>query len=104
MQRCLIPNGAVISDQTGMRYINLRNPAVQELLGLIPDAISNPLKHELLETYLKLEDFKLSDAREILINLLSRDDLATLATAEMAPLTKKHVEGCIRDILQEIKS
>ena len=94
----------VISDQTGMRYINLRNPAVQELLGLIPDAISNPLKHELLETYLKLEDFKLSDAREILINLLSRDDLATLATAEMAPLTKKHVEGCIRDILQEIKS
>ena len=94
----------VISDQTGMRYINLRNPAVQELLGLIPDAISNPLKHRLLEAYLKLEDFKLPDAREILMNLLSRDDLATLATAEMAPLTKKHVEERIRDILQEIKS
>ena len=94
----------VISDQTGMRYINLRNPAVQELLGLIPDAISNPLKHRLLEAYLKLEDFKLPDAREILMNLLSRDDLATLATAEMAPLTKKHVEGLIRDLLKEIKS
>ncbi len=94
----------VISDQTGMMYINLRNPAVQELLELIPDAISNPLKHKLLEVYLKLEDFKLSDARETLINLLSRNDLATLATAEMAPLTKKHVEGRIRDIMQEIKS
>lgn len=94
----------VISDQTGMRYINLRNPAVQELLELIPDAISNPLKHRLLEAYLKLEDYRLPDAREILINLLSRDDLSTLATAEMAPLTKKHVEGLIRDILQEIKS
>lgn len=93
----------VISDQTGMRYINLRNPAVQELLELIPDAISNPLKHRLLKAYLKLEDFKLPDAREILINLLSRDDLATLATAEMAPLTKKHVEERIREILQEIK-
>ena len=94
----------MISDQTGMRYINLRNPAVQELLELIPDAISNPLKHKLLQAYLKLEDFKLSDAREILLNLLSRDDLGTLATAEMAPLTKKYVEGRIQDILREIKS
>ena len=54
----------VISDQTGMRYINLRNPAVQVLLRLIPDAISNPLKHRLLEAYLRLEDFKLREARE----------------------------------------
>ena len=63
-----------------MRYINLRNPAVQILLKLIPDAISNPLKHRLLEAYLRLEDFKLREAREIVVDLLSRDDLATQAT------------------------
>ena len=94
----------VISDQTGMRYINLNNPAVQGLLRLIPDATSNPLKHRLLEAYLRLEDFKLSDAREILIELLNRDDLELLATVEMAPLTKEHIGRRIREILGEMES
>ena len=97
-------NRRVISDQSGMRYINLLNPAVRGLLRLIPDATSNPLKHKLLEAYLRLEDFKLSEAREILVELLGRDDLAMLAKVEMAPLTKEHIARRIRELLGEIES
>ena len=96
-------NRRIITDPTGVRYINLRNPEVQQLLRLLPDAISNPLKHKLLEGYLRLEDFKLREAREILIGLLSSDNLPALARAEMAPLTKNHLEGRISDLLQKLK-
>ena len=94
----------IISDETGMRYINLRSPSVQNLLKLIPDATSNPLKHKLLEVYLRLEDFKLADAREILVDLLKSENLATLAQAEMAPLTKKYVDSLICELLQGLES
>ena len=93
-----------ISDQSGTRYINLRNSEVQELLRLIPEAISNPLKHKLLEAYLRLEDFKLSDVREILVELLGKKDLEKLATAEMAPLTKEYIALRIRELLGENES
>lgn len=94
----------IISDHTGTRYINLNNPSVQELLRLIPDATSNPLKYRLLEAYLVLEDFKLQEAKLILVGLLSNRDLATLARAEMAPLTKKHLDSLVRDLLSGIES
>ena len=94
----------VISDQTGMRYINVNNPVIQSILKLIPDATSNPLKHRLLEAYLRVEDFKLAEARNILVELLSRDDLEMLATAQMAPLTKEHLAQRIRELLREVES
>ncbi len=94
----------IISDQTKVRYLNLRSPSVQNLLKLIPDAISNPLKHRLLEAYLMIEDFKFADARGILVDLLKSENLATLAQAEMAPLTKKYVDSLICKLLQGLES
>ena len=79
----------VISDQTGKRYVNLRSPSIQELLKTIPEATSNLLKHKLLEVFLNLEDYKFAEARSNLIGLLNSKDLGSLATTEMAPLTKK---------------
>ena len=49
----------VISDRSGIRYINLRNHEVQQLLKIIATAVSNPLKSRLLEAYLKIEEFRL---------------------------------------------
>ena len=94
----------IITDQSGTRYINLQSPVIQRLLKLIPEAISNPLKHRLLETYLKLEDFKLPEAREILLDLLENKNLQTLAMGEMAPLTKKYVNKSVDRLLLELES
>ena len=93
----------VITDRSGTRYINLRNPDVQSLLGVIPEAISNPLKSRLLEAYLKIEDFRFRDARELLSELLKSSDLETPAGLDVAPLTRQYIEAQIKRLLSELK-
>ena len=92
----------IITDRSGIKYINLRNENVQDLLRIIPKAVSNPLKNKLLEAYLKIEEFKLFEARKILVNLLESDDLQTLAGVEIAPLTQKYIESRIGELLSEL--
>ena len=92
----------IITDSTGIKYINLRNQDVQEILKVVPQAISNPLKNRLLEAYLKLENYQFHDAREILTELLKTDDLISLADADTAPFTQKHVESLVAEILLEL--
>ena len=92
----------VIRDRSGIRYINLRHPDVQRLLKIIAPAASNPLKNRLLEVYLKLEEFRLHDARQIVTELLSSDDLASLAAGDVAPLTRKHLDSLIQELLSEL--
>ena len=92
----------IITDRSGIKYINLRNENVQDLLRIIPKAVSNPLKNKLLEAYLKIEEFKLFEARKILVNLLESDDLETLAGVEIAPLTQKYIESRIDELLSEL--
>lgn len=92
----------VISDRSGIRYINLRNHDVQQLLKIIAVAISNPLKNRLLEAYLKIEEFHLRGARRIIMDLLATEDLSTLASGDVAPLTRKHVESLVSELLSEL--
>ena len=92
----------VIRDRSGVRYINLRHPDVQQLLKVIAVATSNPLKNRLLEIYLKIEEFRLHDARRIVTDLLANEDLAALAAGDMAPLTRRHVDSLIQELLSEL--
>ena len=92
-----------ITDHSGVRYINLRNPDVRNLLSVIPHAVSNPLRNRLLDVYLKLEDYRLSDARASLLELLATDNLQGLASVDAAPLTRRHVEAHIKDLLSEFE-
>ena len=92
----------VITDSSGIKYINLRNKDIQEILKVVPQALSNPLKNRLLEAYLKLEDYQIHDARVLLTELLKSDDLISLAIADTAPFTQKYVDSLITNILLEI--
>ena len=92
----------VISDRSGIRYINLRNRDIQQLLKSIAVAVSNPLKGRLLEAYLKIEEFRLRDARQIVLDLLATDDLSPLASGDLAPLTRKHVDSLVRELLSKL--
>ena len=93
----------VITDRSGIKYINLKNADVQNLLKVIPDAVSNPLKQMLLEAYLKIEDFKFRDARQILVELLRADNLEALAGIDVAPLTRDLIAAEIKELLVELK-
>ena len=94
----------VISDRSGIRYINLRNHEVQQLLKVIATAVSNPLKSRLLEAYLKIEEFRLRDARQIVMDLLATEDLSALASGDVAPLTRQHIESLVTKLLAEAES
>lgn len=90
----------VVTDHTNKRYINLNNLQIQELLKYIPDSASNLLKNRLLEIYLYIEDFKLGDARKILLELLKNEHLETLASTSIAPLTKELLQSIILEELE----
>ena len=92
----------IIIDRSGTKYINLRHPEVQNLLAVIPAAVSNPLKKRLLETYLKIEDFSLREARRILVELLQSDDLEVMAELDVAPLTREYIASQIKQLLAEL--
>ena len=93
----------VIADSTGVKYVNLRNEDVQEILDAIPEAVSNPLRIRLLEAYLQLEIFQFHTARKMLKELLLTEELAVLANAETAPFTKRHMEELVRALGAELK-
>ena len=92
----------VIADSTGTKYINLRNKDVQEILTIVPQAVSNPLKYKLLEVYLKIENYQFKEARLVLMELLKDNNLVSLAVAETAPFTKKRIESLIDELRAEI--
>ena len=93
----------VITDSTNTKYINLRNSDVQQILRVVPQAVSNPLKNKLLEAYLKIETFQLKEARLVLMELLKDNDLNSLAVAEIAPFTEKHIESLVSKFLAEME-
>ena len=92
----------VITDSTGVKYVNLQNKDVREILGAIPRAISNPLRIRLLEAYLQLEIYQFHSARSILKELLLTDGLAELARVETAPFTKRYIESLIKELSAEL--
>ena len=92
----------VIADSTGVKYVNLRNEDIQEILRIIPRAISNPLQSRLLDAYLQLETYQFHSARRILRELLLTEELSSLANSETAPFTKRHMESLIKDLRSEL--
>ena len=92
----------VIADSTGIKYVNLRNEDIRQILDIIPGAISNPLRSRLLDAYLQLETFQFQAARRILRELLMTKDLSSLANSETAPFTKTHMERVIKELRRDL--
>jgi hypothetical protein len=91
----------VVTDPSGIHYLNVNNPTVRRLLSAIPRAVSNPLRRKLLAAYLGVEDFKLSEARSILLELLEAEDLTAEAKTETAILSSSFVAEAIEELLKE---
>ena len=94
-------NRRVVTDPSGVKYLNTNNATIRRLLGVIPEAVSNPLRRRLLQIYLGLEDFRLAETRDLIMELLEGDDLAALAVTETAVLTKGVVRQSIEKLLKE---
>jgi hypothetical protein len=91
----------VVTDPSGVRYLNVDHPRVRRLLSALPDAIANPLKRQLLRAYLGLETYSIMEARESLLGLLENGNLAALAQSETSVLTSRAVRRSIERLLAE---
>ncbi len=94
-------NRRVVTDPSGIHYLNVNNPTVKRVLAALPRAVSNPLRRKLLAAYLGVEDFKLSEARSILLELLEAEDLARLGGTETAVLTSGFIAREVRALFEE---
>lgn len=88
----------VIADSSGVHYLNVENQIIARLLKSIAHAIDNPLKRKLLEIYVALEDLERGRAIALLLELLESDDLAGMANAEVAPLTREYLERAVAEL------
>jgi hypothetical protein len=85
----------VVTDPSGIRYLNVENPTVARLMKSIASAIANPLKRRLLEAYLAVEDYDTVTARGILLEVLEHEDLGALAQADVAVLTSRYIREAV---------
>jgi hypothetical protein len=88
----------VVADPSGLHYLNVDAPAVGRLLDTIPGAVGNPLRRRLLEIYLALEDFNFVGARNSILDLLESKELASLAAANVAPLTQDYIAKAVEAV------
>lgn len=91
----------VVTDPTGVRYLNVANDRIARLLTVLPEAISNPLKRRLLRIYLGLETFDLTEARNTLLSLLEEDNLGSMAQVHTSVLTQDATKRAIERLLSE---
>ncbi len=91
----------VVTDPSGVRYLNVANPRIERLLTVLPEAISNPLKRRLLRVYLGLETFDLTEARDTLLSLLGEDNLGLMAQVHTSVLTQGATKRAIDRLLSE---
>jgi hypothetical protein len=94
----------VVTDPSGVRYLNVANPRIERLLTVLPEAISNPLKRRMLRVYLGLETFDLTEARSTLLSLLEEDNLGAMAQVHTSVLTQGATKRAIERLLLEQQS
>ncbi len=93
----------VVTDPSGIRYLNVRNLTIRRLLRVLPSAVSNPLRRRLLDIYLGIEDFRLGPAREAVLSLIESEELLATATAETSPLTSEVVRRAVERLMGELE-
>lgn len=94
----------VVTDPSGIRYLNVNNETVRRLLRVIPAAVSNPLKERLLTLYLGLENYQFLESRQRVLELLESENLGALATSETALLTSRVVRAAVDELLLELNA
>ncbi len=88
----------VIRDYTG-RFLNAAHPEVAEILEAIPDALGNPIRRKLLNAYMALTYYGLSEARSLIKELLLDPGLEENSQLKTGQLLADHLRHKLKDIL-----
>ena len=94
---------AVIADFSGY-ILNSRNQEIRDILTVIPDAVGNPIRKNLISAYLALSTYDIETTRNVLFEMIVDPDFDTKARQATGKLFYRYLSGKVADMLGEESS
>lgn len=91
---------AVIADFSGY-ILNARNQEIRDILGVIPDAVGNPIRKNLISAYLSLSTYDIEATRNTLFEMIVDEDFGTKARQVTGRLFHKYLSDKVAEMLGE---
>jgi len=90
----------VVRDYAG-RLLNCRHPEVKEILKALPAVVGNPIKKKLLQIYLDINNYDLSQAQFKVKELLTADNLHEDAQLSTGVLLQDYLTNKLKKLFEE---
>ncbi len=90
---------AVIADFNGY-ILNSRNEEIRRILSVIPDAIGNPIRKNLISAYLSLSVYDVARSRQTLYELIVDEEFQLKARQETGKYFRLYLADKIRNLLE----
>jgi hypothetical protein len=89
---------AIIADFGGY-ILNARNPEIRAILAVMPDAVGNPVRKELLSAYLALSTWDVSKARATILRLITDPEFQSKARRTTGQFFRAYLEKRVAALL-----
>lgn len=90
---------AVLRDFAG-RLLNCNHPEVREVLRYLPEAVGNPVRRALLQTYMDLYSYQIESARQRTRQLLTMEDLSEQAQLTTGEFLREFLQSLLRPLIE----
>lgn len=94
---------AIIADFNGY-ILNIGNSEIRDILDIIPAAVGNPVRKDLLSAYLALSTYKVSSAREIIFRLITDPEFESKARRTTGRFFRAYLEERVKALLHSRNS
>lgn len=90
---------AIIADFNGY-ILNLGNDEIKRILSIVPDAVGNPIRKDLLSAYLALSTYNVSLARNTIFELMIDPDFESKAGRTTGRFFRNYLEERVKALLK----
>lgn len=94
---------AIISDFNGY-ILNVENAEIRSILGVLPAAVGNPVRKDLLSAYLALSTYNVPRAREIILSMIIDPEFENKARRTTGRFFRAYIEERVQAVLQAKES
>lgn len=90
---------AIIADFNGY-ILNARNHEIRSILEIMPAAVGNPVRKDLLSAYFALTTYDVSKAREIIFDLITDPEFEVKARGSTGHFFREYLETRVKSLLK----
>lgn len=91
---------AIIADFSGY-ILNVGNPEIRSILKIMPDAVGNPVRKNLLSAYLALSIYDVSLARRIIFDLITDPEFESKARRMTGRFFRSYLDERVKALLHQ---